>query len=79
MGNSLIDRSISNVMNHPNPKLSGFLNGSAEEQSAILRMAKEIMPAVTNNPRLLGQSQPTLWHTVLHMGNIFVAEDDPES
>jgi hypothetical protein len=40
-------------------------------------MAKEIMSAVANNPKLLSHSQPTLWYADLHMGNIFVAEDDP--
>lgn len=40
-------------------------------------MAKKVIPAVANNPKLLAQSQPALWHTDLHMGNIFVAEDNP--
>ncbi|RJE23926.1 Phosphotransferase enzyme family [Aspergillus sclerotialis] len=77
MGISLVERSLSNSMDHPNPKLPASLNGPAEERSAILKMAKETIPAVANNPKLLEQSQPTLWHTDLHMGNIFVAEVDP--
>ena len=43
-----------------------------------LGVAKEIMPAMATNVKLLAQSQPTLWHTDIHMGNIFVAEDEPD-
>ncbi|KAJ5101758.1 hypothetical protein NUU61_003980 [Penicillium alfredii] len=39
-------------------------------------MAKKVMLAVANNPKLLAQSQPILWYTDLYMGNIFVAEDN---
>ena len=77
MGNSLIDQSLSNFMHHQNSKLPASLNSSSEEHLAILGMAREIMPAVTSNSKLLVQAQPTLWHTDVHMGNIFVAEHDP--
>ncbi|CAG8900242.1 unnamed protein product [Penicillium egyptiacum] len=77
LGESLINRSILESQHHLNPKLPASLNGPLEEHLITLGMAKEIMPAVANNPKLLAQSQPKLWHADLHMGNIFVAEDDP--
>lgn len=77
LGESLIDRSILKSQRGLNPTLPVSLNGSLEEQLMTLGMAKNVMSAAANNPKLLAQSQPTLWHTDLHMGNIFVAEDDP--
>ncbi|KAJ5952684.1 uncharacterized protein N7479_011097 [Penicillium vulpinum] len=77
LGESLINRSLFKSQHHLNPKPTASLNGSLEEHLITLGMAKEIMSVVANNPKLLAQSQPTLWHTDLHMGNIFVAEDDP--
>ncbi|KAJ5791178.1 uncharacterized protein N7518_008189 [Penicillium psychrosexuale] len=77
LGESLINRSLLKSPHHLNPKLPTSLNGPLEEHMITLGMAKKIMLAVANNPKLLAQSQPTLWHTDLHMGNIFVAEDDP--
>ncbi|PKY07566.1 hypothetical protein P168DRAFT_98163 [Aspergillus campestris IBT 28561] len=78
LGESLINRSLQSVQNL-NPELPASIRGTAEEHTLVLNMAKEIIPAVANNPYLLGPSQPTLWHTDLHMGNIFVAEDDPSN
>jgi hypothetical protein len=51
--------------------------GSAEEQLAVLAMAKEVflkMDAKTLPGRL---PWPTLWHTDLHMGHIFVSDEEP--
>ena len=36
------------------------------------------MPIIADNSKLLDNSQPIMWHTDLHMGNIFVSKDDPE-
>ncbi|KAJ5793943.1 hypothetical protein N7457_000542 [Penicillium paradoxum] len=77
LGESLINRSLLKSQHHLNPKLPTSLNASSEEHLITLGTAKEIMSAVANNPKLLPHSQPTLWHTDLHMGNIFVDEDDP--
>ena len=37
----------------------------------------KIIPVLANTPLLQRYARPTLWHTDLHMGNIFVSEDDP--
>lgn len=77
LGESLVNRSLLKSTDHPNPDLPPSLSGTPEEHLLVLDMTKKIMPAVANNPKVLAQSKPTLWHTDLHMGNIFVAEDDP--
>lgn len=77
LGESLVNRSLLKSQQHLNIRLPTSVKGPLDETLIILGMAKDIMPAVAHNPELLAQSQPTLWHTDLHMGNIFVAEDDP--
>ncbi|KAJ5367319.1 hypothetical protein N7541_001260 [Penicillium brevicompactum] len=77
LGESLLNRSLLRSQHGPNTDLPASLNSPLEEHSITLDMAKKVMPAVANNPELLAQSQPTLWHTDLHMGNIFVDEDNP--
>lgn len=37
----------------------------------------KMIPILANTPLLQRHARPTLWHSDLHMGNIFVAEDDP--
>ncbi|KAE8402309.1 kinase-like domain-containing protein [Aspergillus pseudonomiae] len=77
MGESLIERSLSRTGQDPNTQLPASLYGSTEDHFSLLHMAKEAMPTVANNSKLLEKSQPILWHSDLHMGNIFVSEDDP--
>ncbi|KAF3000746.1 hypothetical protein E8E13_004170 [Curvularia kusanoi] len=41
-------------------------------------MTKEVMSALNHGPEFIQRfSEPVLWHTDLHMGNIYVSEDDP--
>ncbi|CAG8190541.1 unnamed protein product [Penicillium nalgiovense] len=77
LGESLINHSLLKSQHGLKAKLPASLNSPLGEHLITLGVAKEIMPAMATNPKLLAQSQPTLWHTDLHMGNIFVAEDDP--
>ncbi|KAL4920790.1 kinase-like domain-containing protein [Aspergillus aurantiobrunneus] len=77
MGNSLIARSLCKVTQKPNLQLPRFIYGSPEHHSSVLKIAKDAMPALANSPKILANSQPSIWHTDLHIGNIFVSEDDP--
>nr|ADI24944.1 unknown [Penicillium aethiopicum] len=77
LGESLINRSLLKSQHGLKAKLPASLNSPLGEHLITLDMAKEIMLPMATNHKLLEQSQPTLWHTDLHMGNIFVAEDDP--
>jgi hypothetical protein len=52
--------------------------GSHEEQLAALRMTKDVMAMMDDKSLLFAKvSEPVLWHTDLHMGNIYVSHDDP--
>jgi hypothetical protein len=52
--------------------------GSQEEQLAALRMTKDVMAMMDNESLLFAKlSEPVLWHTDLHMGNIYVSHKDP--
>ncbi|KAI4277046.1 MAG: hypothetical protein LQ337_002071 [Flavoplaca oasis] len=47
------------------------------EDHAILRdMALKLLPQLVEHPVLQQNARPVLWHTDLHMGNIFVSETD---
>ncbi|OJD28391.1 hypothetical protein ACJ73_00200 [Blastomyces percursus] len=53
-----------------------FYKGDIEEQTELLQATESVMELLNSNEILKGEaSQPTLWHTDLHMGNIFVASD----
>jgi aminoglycoside phosphotransferase (APT) family kinase protein len=77
MGKSLIQRSLFKTSQHPNRQLPASLYGSTEDHLSLLHLAKEVMPTIANNSKLLENSRPVLWHTDPHMGNIFVSENDP--
>jgi hypothetical protein len=50
--------------------------GSFDEQIAVLRMAKEAMTSLDEPTFIDKVCEPVLWHTDLHMGNIYVSGED---
>ncbi|PLB45810.1 hypothetical protein P170DRAFT_449418 [Aspergillus steynii IBT 23096] len=78
MGKSLIERSIFRARGPSNTHLPAYLRDSPDNHLVLLDMAKRIMPIIGRNSKLLEKSQPTLWHTDLRMGNIFVSEKKPD-
>ncbi|KAF1840696.1 uncharacterized protein K460DRAFT_294934 [Cucurbitaria berberidis CBS 394.84] len=76
-GVALAEREIARIEENPRVVPYGPPRGSTEEQLAVLNMAKEVffkMDAKTLPGRL---PWPTLWHTDLHMGNIYVSDEEP--
>ncbi|KAI2672541.1 hypothetical protein LCP963914a_9382 [Penicillium roqueforti] len=55
---------------------SSFYKGTVEQQTQLLEVTANLMKLLDSNQILTGACQPTLWHTDLHMGNIFVAPDE---
>ncbi|KAL4756226.1 uncharacterized protein BDW70DRAFT_164694 [Aspergillus foveolatus] len=47
--------------------------GGPQEQARLLEIAVLLMRMLDSHPVLAKFTRPTLWHTDLHMGNIFVA------
>ncbi|GLA56999.1 hypothetical protein AtubIFM56815_006019 [Aspergillus tubingensis] len=75
LGIFIAKRELSRISTIPNNSAM-FYRGTLEEQAQLLDFTIRLMPMLDSHP-LLGQSaQPTLWHTDLHMGNIYVAPDD---
>lgn len=53
-----------------------FYQGSVEEQAHLLESTISLMRMLDSHPTLIKSGQPTLWHTDLHMGNIYVAPNE---
>lgn len=52
-------------------------NQSVDEYEGLLQKANAILPTLSNDPRVIGRADSVLWHTDLHLGNIFVSRDEP--
>ncbi|KAF2429614.1 hypothetical protein EJ08DRAFT_270470 [Tothia fuscella] len=55
----------------------GNLTSASQAVVQLLRHAAQTMELLDSNPMIAQSAKPTLWHTDLHMGNIFVSEKDP--
>ncbi|RAK84907.1 phosphotransferase family protein [Aspergillus costaricaensis CBS 115574] len=52
-------------------------NQSIEEYSDLLQKMQLILPALSQHPLVQESAASSVWHTDLHLGNIFVCPDDP--
>ena len=52
------------------------LHGAVQDHITLLNASEKLLPILTKHSPLLDRSQATMWHTDLHMGNIFVSEED---
>ncbi|PYH75683.1 phosphotransferase enzyme family protein [Aspergillus uvarum CBS 121591] len=77
LGTSIADREILRITHRTSPPRLPFQQGSIEEQTQLLETTTRIIKQIESHSLIPGQyTQPTLWHTDLHMGNIFVAPDE---
>ena len=51
--------------------------GTTDEKLSLLESTIKLMGALQSHPELTRHAIPALWHTDLHMGNIFVSDNDP--
>lgn len=51
--------------------------GSKDEHSRILEAAMDIVPKLAEHPIVKPYCRPTLWHRDLHLGNIYICDQDP--
>ncbi|KGO74549.1 Aminoglycoside phosphotransferase [Penicillium italicum] len=77
LGVSIARRELSRISNGHLPNHPHFYCGSLEEHTQLLETMIRLMPHLDANEILSRSSQPTLWHTDLHMGNIYVSPDEP--
>ncbi|KAL5334688.1 kinase-like domain-containing protein [Aspergillus crustosus] len=77
LGVSIAKRELSRVASQiTDDNQSMAHRGSPEERKRLLEMAMSLMGMLDSHPTLAQFARPTLWHTDLHMGNIFVAPDN---
>ncbi|KAF2463512.1 uncharacterized protein BDR25DRAFT_383569 [Lindgomyces ingoldianus] len=76
-GIALVDREIALLRQNLTTATSGPPCGSFEEQIAVLKSTKEAMSRLNESTFINKVSEPVLWHTDLHMGNIYVSEENP--
>jgi hypothetical protein len=55
-----------------------YRRSTASEEISFLKAAMRMMEILESHPRLVSVSRPVLWHTDLHLGNIYIdiSEDD---
>ncbi|KAB2103052.1 hypothetical protein AG0111_0g8708 [Alternaria gaisen] len=76
-GIALVERELARLEKSLSASTSSAPRGSFEEHIAVLDMTKKVMSRL-NERTLIGKvSEPVLWHTDLHMGNVYVAEGKP--
>ncbi|KAL5371877.1 hypothetical protein DPSP01_013931 [Paraphaeosphaeria sporulosa] len=76
-GVALAEREITRIEQNPKVVPYGPPRGSTEEQLAVLKMAKEVFSKMDTKTLPGRLPWPTLWHTDLHMGNIYVSDEEP--
>ena len=77
IGKAVVKREIARIKERNSSLVSERPTTSTEDQLAVLNMAMEVMSKLDTASIITRQSQPVLWHTDLHMGNIFVSPEDP--
>lgn len=50
---------------------------SIDEYESLLEKVDMVLPILSHEPNVVDVSDPVLWHTDLHLGNIFVSPNDP--
>lgn len=59
-----------------NNNMASNLQGTAKDHIVLRDMAMKLLPKLARLSSLQQSARPTIWHTDLHMGNIFVSEQD---
>ncbi|KAL9029976.1 MAG: hypothetical protein Q9180_006960, partial [Flavoplaca navasiana] len=75
-GSALAQRSASRTCLPMDKTMSLNLQGTPEDHAILRDMALKLLPYLTGSPTLQQGAKPVLWHTDLHMGNMFVSETD---
>lgn len=73
LGISIAKRAFSQLAKQSLDNRSVFHRGGPQEQARLLEVAVFLMRMLDSHPVLAKFARPTLWHTDLHMGNIFAA------
>ncbi|EFR05505.1 serine/threonine protein kinase [Nannizzia gypsea CBS 118893] len=79
LGAAIARREIARVLQGLPPHPGTFYQGSSEEKTGLLESVISLMKMLdsTSNPSLAQLWKPVVWHTDLHMGNIYVSPENP--
>ncbi|KAI2788557.1 hypothetical protein POX_e06576 [Penicillium oxalicum] len=72
LGISIAERELCLISIKDQRRQLKYYRGTPEQQSQLLEVTRTVMKIMNSNDVLQKACQPTLWHTDLHMGNIFV-------
>ncbi|CRG88085.1 hypothetical protein PISL3812_05112 [Talaromyces islandicus] len=76
LGVSIAKQELSRITSQSTGNQPMGHRGSPKEQIHLLEIAISLMGMLDSHPVLNQFARPTLWHTDLHMGNIYVAPDN---
>ncbi|KAI5356527.1 Putative aminoglycoside phosphotransferase, protein kinase-like domain superfamily [Septoria linicola] len=77
-GQALVEREIARTNSRPDNQEPGHSRSpSKAEQIATLQLASDVATRMAAESLPGKFASPTLWHSDLHLGNIYVSEEDP--
>ncbi|TVY49459.1 hypothetical protein LOCC1_G000575 [Lachnellula occidentalis] len=76
-GRALANREIFRLRTQSSTRPDRLRSANIEDDIALLQKAADLIERLESSLSLEQNSRPTLWHTDLHMGNIFVSETEP--
>ncbi|OJD14839.1 hypothetical protein AJ78_04843 [Emergomyces pasteurianus Ep9510] len=82
LASSIIQEETANHQQHARTTCHGLKADNdqlTDEHIDLLHKASTVFPILPTHPLISKSSSPTLWHTDLHLGNIFLSKNDPTS
>ncbi|KAH8726803.1 kinase-like domain-containing protein [Phaeosphaeriaceae sp. PMI808] len=76
-GLALVHREEHRINTETPPEKAGYPIIYLDQKIAVIKTAAKVMESLHTNAHLCNFSVPLLWHTDLHMGNIFVSPGGP--
>ncbi|KAG5287825.1 phosphotransferase enzyme family protein [Histoplasma capsulatum G186AR] len=76
-GIAIAKREMFRISGGSSPHPETFYQGSFLEQTNLLESAIRLLRLLDSHPILAQSATPVIWHTDLHMGNIYVSPDEP--
>ncbi|QSS64487.1 phosphotransferase enzyme family protein [Histoplasma capsulatum] len=70
-------REMLRISGGSSPHPGTFYQGSSLEQTNLLKSIIRLLKLLDSHPILAQSAKPVIWHTDLHMGNIYVSPDEP--
>ncbi|EER25340.1 hypothetical protein CPC735_019470 [Coccidioides posadasii C735 delta SOWgp] len=76
-GIAIAKREIFRVLHGSSPHPGTFYQGSPIERKGLLESTIHLLKLLDSHPTLAKSAKPVIWHTDLHMGNIYVSPNEP--